>query len=115
MRIPSRVIRALFIASNVMCLAVLLCFAMRDPIAHHWGYESAVWRSCSVLARSLLLIIPVVLGIYFACSDRKRVLTFHPTNRMQDASAMFLMGFWMLLAVGFLLISWVVKVSTALD
>jgi hypothetical protein len=113
--IPVKAMRTMFIAMDAISAAVLLCFAMRGPIAHHMGYDSLAWKSFSVLARSLLLIIPAVLAIYFICSDRQRILRFERNNRLQDVSSMFLMGMWMLLAAGFLMVSWIVSVSKGLD
>ena len=113
--IPDNVMRTMFIATDAIGVAVLFCFALRGPIAHHLGYDSLLWKSFSVLARSLLFIIPCVLAIYFICSDRQRTLRFERKNRLQDVSAMFLMGMWMLLAAGFLMVSWIVSVSKGLD
>jgi len=113
--IPDKAMRALFIAADAISVAVLVCFAARGPIAQHLGYDSVAWRSFSILSRSLLLIIPGVLAIYFVFSDRDRVLRFERTTRFHDVSAIFLMGMWSLLVVGFLFVSWIVSVSKGLD
>lgn len=93
MTIPRKIMRPLFIASDAMCVVVVLCVAMRRPLASRFGYDSLIWLSCSISARLLLVTIPVVVAAYFIGSDRARVLTFQRANRLQDASSMFLMGF----------------------
>lgn len=115
MRIPSKVIRSLFIATDMMCMAMLLCVAIRRQIIHQFGYDSLIWCSVSVFAHSLIFVIPTVLVLYFVGTDRARVLSFQHNNRFNDASTMFLIAFWMMLASGFLFMSWAVSVSKGLD
>lgn len=107
--------RTLFITTDAIGAATLLCFAMHGPIAHHMGYDSLVWKSFSVIARILLLIIPCVLAIHFVYSDRQHILRLERDYRLQDVSTIFLMGMWILLVAGSLVISWIVSVSKGLD